>query len=204
MQENDIILLCRQGDLDGYRQLYDRYSQPLLHTGIRMLHNRQDAEDAVQQTFVKLFRGIGSFRFESKFSTWLFRIHMRVCLDMLKKMKHVSMQVIDSAVSKVEPDYELKMQLEHAMNRLPARQKACFVLWAVEGMKQHEIAKILNLKLGSVKANIFHAKKKLRHLMSTAVFGLSGSLTAPLVEEAIAINPKRRTRPIKPGIMNWV
>jgi len=162
MQENEIVKKCQEGDVQAFRALFDRYAAPLLNTGVRMLHNKHDAEDAVQITFVKLYKNIKRFRYESKFSTYLFRIHIRVCLDMANKNKRAKMQVLEENTVKTEPDYELKMQLEESIEKLPPQQKACFILFAVQGFKQEEIAHIMNLSTGSVKSNIFHARVKLR------------------------------------------
>ncbi|MCD6115464.1 RNA polymerase sigma factor [bacterium] len=162
MQENEIVKKCQEGDVQAFRALFDRYAVPLLNTGVRMLHNKHDAEDAVQITFVKLYKNIKRFRYESKFSTYLFRIHIRVCLDMVKKNKRARMQILEENSIKTEPDYELKMQIDDAIEKLPPQQKACFILYAVEGFKQQEIAEVMNLSTGSVKSNIFHARVKLR------------------------------------------
>lgn len=151
--------------MEGYRQLYERYARPLLHIGLRMLGNSGDAEDAVQETFIKVYRGIGGFKEASRFSTWLFRIHLRVCLDLLKKRKKPLLDIVRKDVQTAAPDYELKLALKKGVNALPPQQKACFVLYAVEGFKQQEIGEILNIETGTVKAHIHHAKKRLRSLL---------------------------------------
>lgn len=87
MNERQIVLRCQKQDLGAFKMIYDRYSQSLLHTAQRILGQRQDAEDAVQTVFIKLYRGIGNYRFDSKFSTYLFRILMNACFDTLKKKK---------------------------------------------------------------------------------------------------------------------
>ncbi|MBN2415091.1 RNA polymerase sigma factor [bacterium] len=164
MQESDIIALCRKGEMEGYRLLYERFARPLLHTGLRMLGNSGDAEDAVQETFVKVYRAIGGFRGTARFSTWLFRIHMRVCLDMMKK-RRPAMQLADTDRRSPVPDYELTLALKKGVDTLPRQQKACFVLYAVEGFRQQEIGEILGIETGTVKAHIHHAKQRLRSLI---------------------------------------
>jgi len=132
--------------------------------GRRMLGRQEDAEDAVQTTFLKLCRGLSQFQFGAKFSTYLFRIMMNVCFDMLQKRGGKKFELSGMEVS-YSPRVDLRMQLEEAINTLPERMRACFVLFAVEEIKQNEIAGILNLSVGTVKAQIFHAKARLRALL---------------------------------------
>ena len=133
---------------------------------MRILGQQEDAEDAVQMTFIKLYRGIQKFRYDSKFSTYLFRILMNVCFDQLEKRKKMRMQVLDTANLSHRPRLDLRMDLEEAIDALPEQQKACFVLFAVEEFKQSEIAEIMGLSLGGVKSNIHHAKTRLRAMLS--------------------------------------
>ena len=166
VQEEHIIRECQNRDIGAYNMLYDRYEQPLLHTALRILGQQQDAEDAVQMTFIKLYRSIGNYHFGSRFSTYLFRILINTCFDMLKKRSRLPTQDMDHDPPTVDPPPEMKMALEDAMLKLPERMRACFVLFAVEGMPQNDIAEILKLSVGGVKSNIHHAKQRLRLLLS--------------------------------------
>jgi len=166
MQEELLIRLCQKGDIEAFRELYQRYSDFLFRVAVRMLGNVQESEDAVQITFLKLFKNIKKFRSDSKFSTYLYKIHFRVCLDLSKKMRKNNMYLIKENDNKVEHNYELKMVLEKEIEGLPSQQRACFILHAVEGFKQREISDILNISIGSVKSNLFHAKMKLRKKLS--------------------------------------
>ena len=165
MQEEAIILRCRQGDVDAFRQVYERYNQALLHTAVRMLGNQDDAEDAVQTTFVKLYDGVRRFRFESRFSTYLFRILFNVCFDFLQRRKR-HMEPLDIVTLSSPCKQDVRAELHQAISMLPGQQKACFILFAIEELPQSEIADILSLSIGGVKSNIFQAKKKLRELLA--------------------------------------
>ena len=166
MQETEIIRRCQEGDISAFRWIYDRYGETLFHTACRMLRQQQDAEDAVQTTFVKLFRGIKKFRHDSKFSTYLFRILMNTCFDHLDRKKKMRPETLDKINPSHQPRHDLRMDLAEAMDGLPHQQKACFVLFAVEDRPQDEIADILGLSVGGVKSNIHHAKKKLRAVLT--------------------------------------
>lgn len=88
-EESRIVERCREGDLGAYHLLYERYEKPLLRTAFRLVGRRQEAEDAVQETFLKLYRGIGGFRSGSRFSTYLFRILINTCPDMKRTGRRV-------------------------------------------------------------------------------------------------------------------
>ncbi len=131
-----------------------------------MLGRQEDAEDAAQTAFLKLYRGINQFQFGAKFSTYLFRIMMNVCFDMIQKRKKGRNQEFVEKEVPYAPGIELRLQLEEAIAALPERMRACFVLFAVEEFKQEEIAEILALNVGTVKSQIFNAKTRLRALLS--------------------------------------
>ena len=169
MNEETIIERCRNGEIGAFKLIYEEYQQPLLLTALRMLDHREDAEDAVHATFMKLFKKIDTFRFESKFSTFLFRIHVNVCLDRLKRRKRIVALPVEAPRASGAPAHELRVTLERAIERLPGRQKACFVLFAVQQLPQEEIAQVLNLSLGGVKSNIHQAKRKLRKYLTDDV-----------------------------------
>lgn len=166
MNESEIIQRCQQQDLSAYKMIYDRYEQPLLHTALRMLGQQQDAEDAVQMTFLKLYRGIQNYNYSSKFSTYLFRILMNICFDLLRKKKRARVQALEDADAFYHSRHEERMLLEEAIRALPQRMRACFILFAVEELKQDEIAEILNITPGGVKSTIYHAKARLRARLS--------------------------------------
>jgi RNA polymerase sigma-70 factor (ECF subfamily) len=162
MSEEALIKRCQQNDMGAYKMIFETYGQSLLRTAQRLLGNRQDAEDAVQTTFLKLFRSINNFKFKAKFSTYIFRILINNCYDTLKKHR-VHVENLERANLSVNPEPGLSLDLETAVEKLPRRMKACFILHAIEDFKYREIAQILNMRMGTVKANIFRAKEHLRH-----------------------------------------
>ena len=165
MIESEIIKQCQQGDVAAFKAIYDAYSPSMLCVALRMLGNQQDAEDALQTAFLKAYRNIHSFRFQSAFSTWFYQILSRVCFDMIRSRKKQKTEVLDPSHKTENPQPDLKMHLEEAIAHLPVRMRLCFVLYAVEGLKQEEIAEIAGLTLGGVKSTIYHAKVKLRQML---------------------------------------
>ena len=163
-----IVQRCKEGDMTAYYLLYERFEQPFLHTAIRMLGRQQDAEDAVQETFLKLFRGIRHYKRGSKFSTYFFRILINTCYDILRKKGPAGYEDIDPSTLSDHPseDVGLRISMDQAISALPERIRLCFVLFAVEGMKMDEIAQIMGIRLGTVKASIHRAREKLRAWLS--------------------------------------
>ena len=167
MEEKAIIERCKVGEIRAYKIIYNRYNRPLFHTAYRMLGNREDAEDAVQTTFLKLYKGIKSFKFKAKFSTYLFQILINTCIDMNKKKSKIrSGELMENSAVSMNTDIEIKMEIDRALHTLPPKQKQCFLLFTVGDRKQREIAKILGISLGGVKSNIFQAKTKLRFFLN--------------------------------------
>ncbi len=167
IQEQDIVRGCKEGDADAFRMVYDQYGDVLYRTALRMLRNREDAEDAVQTAFVKLYRGIGNFDGRSKLSTYLFRILVNVCLDLVEKNKKKTRSFhLHGSKPSATPAHDLRLTLEDAIGQLPPRQRACFILFAIEERQQTEIARILGLSVGGVKSNLYHAKRQLRAILS--------------------------------------
>lgn len=167
--EHEIVQQCQSGDLSAFRRIYETFSQTFLRVALRLLGNQEDAEDAVQVTFVKLFRGIHAFRAQATFGTYLMRILLRVCFDFIHQRRRFQFETMTENPGQFvvqNPNSDLKLDLQRALTRLPERMRACFVLFAVEGLKQEEIAEILKISVGGVKSNIFHAKSHLRQWLA--------------------------------------
>jgi len=167
-EEAEAVARCARGDVSGYRWLYDRYGQPLLRSAFRILGRREEAEDAVQDTFLKLHRHIGQIKIGSTFSTYLFRILINTCTDILRKREAgypVSTTDMDIPV---HSSHEIRHALDEAVTALPERMKACFVLCEVEEFSYAEVAGMLGLHIGSVKVSVHRARKKLRKWLAAS------------------------------------
>jgi RNA polymerase sigma-70 factor (ECF subfamily) len=164
--EIELVKQCQRGDLNAFKKLYDRHHQSMLRVAWRMLGNQHDAEDAVQTAFIKAFRGVRHFRFQSRFSTWLFQILTNVCFDAIRTQKKHQAEDIDLVQTTTEPQTDLKIQLEQAIAALPERMRLCFILFAVEEFKIEEIAGIMDLSIGGVKSTLFQARVRLRNILS--------------------------------------
>lgn len=158
--EQNIIERCQSGDLQAFKMIYQRHRDGLYRTAYRMLGNREDTEDALQLTFIKLYNAIHKFRGKAKLSTYIFRILFNVCHDLYRKKKLEERFEYHEPI--YQPQNELQIHLDEAIRTLPQKMRACFTLFAIEGFKQNEIAEMLDITVGTVKSHIFQAKEKLK------------------------------------------
>jgi RNA polymerase sigma-70 factor, ECF subfamily len=164
---------CRAGDLSGYERLYVLYGARMKSLASNLLGNRTDAEDAVQETFLKVQRGIAGFRGQSAFASWVFRILINACYDLRRsrmRRKETGEALPDSSDPPPEPRSpgahpSLRIALERALAQLPERQREIFLLYEVEGFAHAEIAGILEITEPISKNSLFQAKKALRQML---------------------------------------
>lgn len=157
----DLIRLSQKGDLDAFKNLYRHYEKTIYGYCLRMLDNRQDAEDAFQIIFLNVYRSLSKFRFRASFTTYLMRIARNVCYDILNKRIKMTMDLDEAKDISASIDNE-DHDISKAISKLPDRTRECFILFAVEGYPQDQIAKILRIRTGTVKALVFQARQKLR------------------------------------------
>ena len=165
--ESEIIRRCKLGDIAAFEELYQFYNKAMYRVARGILSNHEDAEDAIQEAFVRLYKYIKKFRFKSEFSTWMYRVVVNSCYNIARKRPPTAQVELHEGIGvQKHSSIETRLVLEQALVHLPVKTRTCFVLFAIEGFKQYEIAEILNIKVGTVKAQIFAAKRKLRDLMT--------------------------------------
>ncbi|WP_306589852.1 RNA polymerase sigma factor [Geothrix sp. 21YS21S-4] len=166
------------GDQTAFACLVKLFSRDVYRKAFSVLKNHQDADDVVQETFIRVFRSLGNFRFESSFRTWLITIATRQALNFRERMarEHESLEGPDGALEhpalRVEEtqitstlDQEARRLLTEALPKLPRRQKEALTLKLQHDWKYEQIAQQMGTSVGSVKAHIFHAIQNLtRHL----------------------------------------
>lgn len=176
---SDTDLIERFSDPDrrniAFKDIVEKYQRQLYEVVKRMVNDHDDAQDVLQNSFVKAWQKLEGFRGESALSTWLHRIAMNEALNHLNSARVKRSQSIDNQMiqpisaqgfSSDEGD-ELVLKLEQAINLLPPRQKAVFCLRYYDELAYEEMAKILNLSEGALKATYHHAAKKIeQHLTS--------------------------------------
>jgi RNA polymerase sigma-70 factor (ECF subfamily) len=172
-QDAAVAAACLSGNLLGYEQLYRWQGARMKNLARNLLGSPSDAEDAVQETFLKIQRSIAGFRGQSSFVTWSFRILVNTCHDLRRsrvRHKDRATEDIDSLLPGNVPRApvahpSLRMALERALQRLTPHQRDVFLLYEVEGFRHAEIAGMLAISETASKNTLFQAKKNLRALL---------------------------------------
>jgi RNA polymerase sigma-70 factor (ECF subfamily) len=172
-EDSSLAAACQAGDLRAYERLYVLQGARMKNLARNLLGNRHDAEDAVQETFLKVQRGIASFRGQSSFVTWTFRILVNTCHDARRKRvrkKEVASEDDTGEPLRPEPRApsshpSLRLALERALAELTRHQRDVFLLYEVEGFHHAEIAAMLEITETASKNTLFQAKKNLREML---------------------------------------
>jgi len=186
LNDTDLIVRAQKGDESAFEELVYRYDRNVLSITIKYANNEDDAKDLYQEVFIRVYRGLKNFRFQSEFSTWLFRITTNVCLTYKSKSKEHLKVSIDKDFDDEENEFSITKELVYdgsspeeissgedlgeivnaAVESLSPKQKMTFVLKHYEGYKIREIAEMLNCKEGTVKKYLFDAIKNLKKKLS--------------------------------------
>lgn len=164
---------CRAGDLHAYERLYRLQGARMRNLARNLLGTQSDAEDAVQETFLKVQRSITSFRGQSSFVTWTFRILVNTCHDLRRSRMRRKEFVPDEREDAAMPvearapggHPSLKLALERAIAALTQQQRNVFLLYEVEGFHHAEIAAMLEITETASKNTLFQAKRNLRQTL---------------------------------------
>jgi RNA polymerase sigma-70 factor (ECF subfamily) len=168
-EQNDLQLArsCAEGDTDVLASVYARFGERMKSIALQQLGNLSDAEDAVQETFIKMHRGAAGYNGEAAFTTWLYRILINTCYDMLRKRtRRIRETAIDDEVTGGRAansvDDVKRIALRKLLSELPEQRRTVFALFEIEGLSHAEIAGILDITEGNSKWILFSTKKQLQ------------------------------------------
>ena len=165
---HDLLPRCRRGDEDAYMEIYRLFSPMLYGTALRILRKAEEAEDVVQETFVRLVERVDALSPQTA-GGWLRRVTINRCLDVLRHRKRWREDELPEMAGRDLADARsASLDLPRAIERLPARTRAVFLLHEVEGYKHHEIAEALEVSVGTSKAQLFRARRMLRSWLEPA------------------------------------
>src|ERR1041384_2967725 len=186
MQENEIIARVLAGETRAFALLVDRHRERGMALAVRMLGSREDAEEALQDAFIRAFRSLGRFEGKARFSTWLYRIVFNVCYSVLRSRAPVGMEVEpeyvqERCIASDRPDTicegaELQRIVHEAIEALPPVYGTVFTLYMVNEMTYDEIAETTGLPLNTVKTRIFRARAMLRSAVAGRFNDAAGDL----------------------------
>ncbi len=171
MDERDLISRVRAGDAGAERALYDAHVDRVYRLAYRLAGDDDQARDFTQETFIRVFGRLETFRGDSALSTWIYAIAHSVILNGLRKTKRFRRETdlehgthVAHGERPAEPD--LKIRLHAAIAALPERYRVPFVMHEVEGFTHEEIAAVQGIEVGTSKAQVSRAKAKLRETLA--------------------------------------
>jgi len=184
VDEESLVRRARRGDLEAYDELVRRYQERIYATIYHMTSNHEDANDLAQESFVKAFQALKTFKGGSSFYTWLYRIAVNKTINFLKQRKnrtHMSLNDLDFNAEH-DPDLvalisdktprrdagltELQEKLNAAMLKLSEPHRLVVVLHDVQGLSHDEIARIMECNIGTVRSRLFYARQQLQGYLS--------------------------------------
>ena len=164
VEENALVLRAKQNDYQAYEQLYKMHVGRVFALCVRLCNDRDMAEDLAQESFVLAWRKLSSFRGDSAFGSWLYRIATNTALSYLRKQKpfanSLDIDDVDPRVERHEVDEQIG--LERAIGQLPVGARTVFVLYSLEGYTHDEISGMLKIAEGSSKAQLHRARQLLK------------------------------------------
>lgn len=180
--ERDLLRLARSGNQAAFSTLVATYENRIYGLALRYLGSRDDAQDATQEVFLRVFRFLGGFHEERSFSTWIYRIGVNVCKDMLSQKNRRAEQPLEwkdedesdceiplrddrYAPEAVFESAQLRQSLCEAILLLPEAQRQIILLRDVQGLSYEDIGVVLSLELGTVKSRIARARENLRKIL---------------------------------------
>jgi RNA polymerase sigma-70 factor (ECF subfamily) len=172
--DEDLIARAREGDEQAFAGLVERHHRPVFRLILRTVGERARAEELAQEVFLRAFRGLRYFRGQARFSTWIHRIAVNLCLQERRTPPTVPLETPDGWERRpIDPGrddaafgtLELRDRLSKALARLPAQERVLVAGHYLHGVGYERLAEALNLPLGTVKTQLFRAKAKLRRML---------------------------------------
>jgi len=186
MSESDALAVARarDGDSQAFLALVDRHSRTIFRLAHRMTGNEHDAEDVVQETFLRAFRQLDRFEARANFGTWLYRIAVNCSIDLMRKRRETTADEADEVermatgapgqpeapdLDRLVYSAEIRQKVAGALGRLSQMERAAFVLRHFEGQSIEEIGRALGLRTNATKHSIFRAVRKMRAALEPLV-----------------------------------
>lgn len=178
LNDQHFINLVIGGDTHAFAILVDRYKNMVFTLSVKMLQSREEAEEAAQDTFLKVYKSIEKFKSESKFSTWLYKVTYNTCLDRLKSKKRSLLQtsvddfeekdvisftnVLDAIESR-----ERKQMIQKCLDQLPAEDRFLLTLYYFQENSLKEISKIMGINENNLKIRLYRSRIKIAGILKT-------------------------------------
>lgn len=179
------------GDSTAFEFLFDKYRERVFRIAFRFVRNKEDALDVAQEVFLRVAGSLSSFKTDSKFFTWLYRISVNRSIDFTRHKKSHPMQAMEPEMLDSRPrstpnrehersphelaeTKDLETLVSRAVSKLSEKHKAVFLLHATENLSYKEIATVMDCSIGTVMSRLFYARKKLQELLGTGTIAAPG------------------------------
>jgi RNA polymerase sigma-70 factor (ECF subfamily) len=170
----ETIERSKEGDPKAQFRLYSLYAKAMFNICVRMLNNKEEAEDLLQDSFCDAFTKLDTFRYESSFGAWLKRIVINKCINHMNRRK-VDLVLPDQEVEFADKGESINyksiefnvQQIHHAVEQLPDGYRIIFSLYALEGYDHREISQIMNISESTSKSQYLRAKQKIKEILKT-------------------------------------
>jgi RNA polymerase sigma factor (sigma-70 family) len=186
-EDYSLIHKALEGEQDAFSKLLQKYKDSVSNIIFKIIHNKEEVDDLLQETFIKAFASLSSFNEQYSFSTWLYKIATNNCIDFLRKKKLKTFSINrtidyeegDTTYEIADTNYEAdrilldeqrKNFIQDAINSLPEKYKMVIILRHQQEKNYDEIAQILNIPIGTVKAHIFRAREMLNKYLKDKRF----------------------------------
>lgn len=170
--ETELIQKAKKGDTRSFELLMDRYFQLVFGLVMRIVRGRMESEDVTQEVFIRVFRHLGKFREQSKFSTWVSRIAINESYKSMKKLQVKRAHTSDEQIEQIPETHpnpledvleeEKRSMLYRLIAELPEKQRTVLILRLEQSLQFNEIARVMKRSVGTVKANYFHGVNKIK------------------------------------------
>ncbi len=178
-EEERLVEKAILGDSYAFEQLMEKHESKMYAVALRMCANREDAQDCLQDAMIRIYKALPSFKGQSSFSTWAYRITMNTCLDDLRRKKVRQAASLDAMLDlgwtpsdendtpeRHQDNAEMRRAISKAIQTLPEEMRSAVVLRDIQGFSYDEIAVILSTNVGTVKSRISRGREKLREILS--------------------------------------
>ena len=165
------VAACQNGEREAFDRLVERYQRDIYRLCFRYVNNHHDANDMAQEAFLKAYKALGTFRGDSAFSTWMYRIAVNTCLNFKALRRPVQEELPETLAAPGQRASttlewaEQADQVRAAVTRLPEKQRATLILKIYHDLTHEEVSAVLGSSVGTVKANLFHALGNLRKML---------------------------------------
>ena len=190
MATDDLTLVkrVREGDQRAFKTLVERYQRKVYAVALGMLRNKEDSMDVSQEAFIKVYKYLDHFKGDSSFYTWLYRITVNICIDVIRKRnaskgeqvefdETVQMDATEANIGalgsrlgtnpqKAALRKELAEKIQEALEQVPEKHRAILLLREVEGMSYEDLARTLKVPKGTVMSRLFHARLKVQQILN--------------------------------------